>query len=125
MKRKNDAKDAASIVEALRKSTIGKVKVAGSDIDGILRGKYIHRDKFFSAVESGFGFCDVVFGWDSATSATTTPSSPAGSTAFPTRSRASISAPIAPCPGTAACRSSSATSSPPTASPTRSARARR
>jgi glutamine synthetase len=40
------------------------VKVAVSDIDGILRGKYIHRDKFFSAVEGGFGFCDVVFGWD-------------------------------------------------------------
>jgi len=53
------------IVEAIRKSSIGKVKVAVSDIDGILRGKYIHRDKFFSAVESGFGFCDVVFGWDS------------------------------------------------------------
>jgi glutamine synthetase len=64
-KPKNDAKDAANIVEALRKSTISKVKVAVSDIDGILRGKYIHRDKFFSAVESGFGFCDVVFGWDS------------------------------------------------------------
>jgi glutamine synthetase len=57
--------DAPTIVEAIRKSTIGKVKVAVSDIDGILRGKYIHRDKFFSAVEGGFGFCDVVFGWDS------------------------------------------------------------
>src|SRR5687767_6013913 len=52
------------IVEAIRKSTLGKVKVAVSDIDGVLRGKYIHRDKFFSAVEGGFGFCDVVFGWD-------------------------------------------------------------
>ena len=62
--KRNDARDAAGIVEALRKSTIGKVKVAVSDIDGILRGKYIHRDKFFSAVEGGFGFCDVVFGWD-------------------------------------------------------------
>ena len=63
-KARPDPKDSASIVEALRKSTIGKVKVACSDIDGVLRGKYIHRDKFFSAVESGFGFCDVVFGWD-------------------------------------------------------------
>ena len=36
-----------------------------SDIDGILRGKYLHKDKFLSAVEGGFGFCDVVFGWDS------------------------------------------------------------
>ena len=52
-------------VEAIRQSTLGKVKVAVSDIDGILRGKYIHRDKFFSAVDGGFGFCDVVFGWDS------------------------------------------------------------
>jgi len=62
--RKGEMRDAGAIVEAIRKSTIGKVKVAVSDIDGILRGKYIHRDKFFSAAESGFGFCDVVFGWD-------------------------------------------------------------
>ena len=34
------------------------------DIDGILRGKYIHIDKFHSALEGGFGFCDVVLGWD-------------------------------------------------------------
>ena len=61
---RESATDDGGIVEAIRKSTIGKVKVAVSDIDGILRGKYIHRDKFFSAVEGGFGFCDVVFGWD-------------------------------------------------------------
>jgi len=65
MKRAKSDKNGASIVEAIRKSQLGKVKVAVSDIDGILRGKYIHRDKFFSAVEGGFGFCDVVFGWDS------------------------------------------------------------
>lgn len=34
-------------------------------MDGILRGKYISRDKFFSAAEIGLGFCDVIFGWDS------------------------------------------------------------
>jgi glutamine synthetase len=50
---------------AIRSSGTGKVKVAVSDIDGILRGKYLHRDKFFGAAEGGFGFCDVVFGWDS------------------------------------------------------------
>ncbi|MDZ4847437.1 MAG: glutamine synthetase family protein [Chitinophagales bacterium] len=43
-----------------------KVKVAVTDIDGILRGKVMHRDKFLSILEKGFGFCDVVFGWDSA-----------------------------------------------------------
>jgi glutamine synthetase len=51
---------------AVRGSDTVKVKVACSDIDGILRGKYLHRDKFFGAADSGFGFCDVVFGWDSA-----------------------------------------------------------
>ncbi|MFZ9511173.1 MAG: glutamine synthetase, partial [Burkholderiaceae bacterium] len=53
---------------AVQKSTAAKVKVAVSDIDGILRGKYLHRDKFLGAAEpfpkGGFGFCDVVFGWD-------------------------------------------------------------
>ncbi len=52
-------------LDAVRKSGTGKVKVAVSDIDGILRGKYLHRDKFFGAAQDGFGFCDVVFGWDS------------------------------------------------------------
>jgi glutamine synthetase len=54
-----------SALAAVRTSNTVKVKVACSDIDGILRGKYLHRDKFFGAADSGFGFCDVVFGWDS------------------------------------------------------------
>ncbi|NRA67549.1 MAG: glutamine synthetase [Pseudobacteriovorax sp.] len=41
-----------------------KVKVAVTDIDGVLRGKYMHVNKFKSALEGGFGFCNVVFGWD-------------------------------------------------------------
>ena len=40
-------------------------KVGVFDIDGILRGKLINRDKFASALHKGFGFCDVIFGWDS------------------------------------------------------------
>ena len=51
-------------VAAIRKSGAQKVKVACSDIDGVLRGKYLHIDKFEGATQSGFGFCDVVFGWD-------------------------------------------------------------
>jgi glutamine synthetase len=31
-----------------------------------MRGKYMSRDKFFGALDKGFGFCDVVLGWDSA-----------------------------------------------------------
>jgi glutamine synthetase len=49
---------------AVKKSGAAKVKVAVSDIDGVLRGKYLHIDKFEGAAEGGFGFCDVVFGWD-------------------------------------------------------------
>lgn len=41
-----------------------KVKVAITDLDGVLRGKYIHIDKLKSAIEGGLGFCNVVFGWD-------------------------------------------------------------
>ncbi|MDB5858440.1 MAG: L-glutamine synthetase [Ramlibacter sp.] len=48
----------------LKKNGATKVKVAVSDIDGVLRGKYLHIDKFEGATTGGFGFCDVVFGWD-------------------------------------------------------------
>src|SRR6218665_1516330 len=51
-------------VAAALESGSTKVKVAVSDVDGILRGKYLHRDKFKSAAESGVSFCDVVLGWD-------------------------------------------------------------
>lgn len=44
---------------------IKKVKVGGFDVDGLLRGKYVSLDKFWSAANGGgFGFCDVIFGWD-------------------------------------------------------------
>lgn len=53
--------DVRKIVET---RNISHVKVGVFDIDGILRGKYMAKEKFFSALESGFGFCDVVLGWD-------------------------------------------------------------
>ncbi|HXH75995.1 MAG TPA: hypothetical protein VNJ08_13575 [Bacteriovoracaceae bacterium] len=52
------------IIAEVKTSPNPKVKVAITDIDGVLRGKYIHKDKFLSAVEGGFGFCNVIFGWD-------------------------------------------------------------
>jgi glutamine synthetase len=57
--------DTQAILDAVRSSPSGKVKVAIVDVDGILRGKYLHKEKFFGAVDGGFGFCNVVFGWDS------------------------------------------------------------
>lgn len=55
-------------LRAVRDSQANKVKVAVADIDGVLRGKYLHIDKFLGAAQTypdgGFGFCDVVLGWD-------------------------------------------------------------
>ena len=52
------------IIEAVANSPARFVKVAVTDIDGILRGKYVHKEKFLSTVQGGLGFCDVIFGWD-------------------------------------------------------------
>jgi glutamine synthetase len=52
------------VVARLDKTRSNVAKVAITDIDGVLRGKYLHRDKFEGALDSGFGFCNVVFGWD-------------------------------------------------------------
>ena len=49
----------------IEENNIQKIKFAFADIDGILRGKVIHRKKFMEGLQSGYGFCDVVFGWDS------------------------------------------------------------
>jgi len=58
-------KSAKEVLAAVRGSPGNRVKVAVVDIDGVLRGKYVHKEKFVSVLEGGFGFCDVVFGWDS------------------------------------------------------------
>lgn len=41
-----------------------KVKLAGVDVDGMLRGKIVSKKKFLSVAKEGFGFCSVIFGWD-------------------------------------------------------------
>ncbi|KAH8690267.1 putative glutamine synthetase [Talaromyces proteolyticus] len=41
-----------------------RIKVAGVDTDGVLRGKVMAKEKFLSTVENGFGFSSAIFGWD-------------------------------------------------------------
>jgi glutamine synthetase len=52
------------LVARLGAQGIEQAKIGGFDIDGVLRGKYVSLDKLGSALKSGFGFCDVIFGWD-------------------------------------------------------------
>ncbi len=40
------------------------IKVGVFDTDGVMRGKYMSQAKFLSALDNGFGFCDVILGWD-------------------------------------------------------------
>jgi len=53
---------AESLPDLLKDDT--KVKLAGLDVDGILRGKLVSKKKFLSVATAGFGFCSVIFGWD-------------------------------------------------------------
>ncbi len=54
------------IIQYVRDHASGKVKIAFTDIDGVLRGKYLSADKFLSVIKNGAAFCDVIFGWDTA-----------------------------------------------------------
>ena len=58
----NDPKELLAYLDS---ESIRFHKVGVFDIDGVFRGKYINRDKLESALSKGFGFCDVVLGWDS------------------------------------------------------------
>ena len=35
-----------------------------TDIDGVLRGKYLHKESLCLPPKADSGFCNVVFGWD-------------------------------------------------------------
>jgi glutamine synthetase len=74
------AADARALVEA---RGLSHVKLGVVDLDGVIRGKYMSRDKFFSALEHGFKFCDVIFGWDSHDQIYDKPSFTGWHTAFP------------------------------------------
>jgi len=54
----------SDLVAELAGRGVRRAKIGGFDIDGVLRGKYVSLDKLASALDKGFGFCDVIFGWD-------------------------------------------------------------
>ena len=58
----NSVDDAKRIVS---ERNLSHVKIGLFDIDGVMRGKYLRKEKFFAALDKGLAFCDVVLGWDS------------------------------------------------------------
>ena len=58
-------KTAADLKRYVEQSDLPYAKVGVFDIDGVLRGKYMAKDKLLSSLDGGYGFCDVVLGWDS------------------------------------------------------------
>jgi len=53
------------IVALVKEHPSNSIKFAVTDIDGILRGKLISKEKFLKSLESNeIGFCNVIFGWD-------------------------------------------------------------
>ena len=43
---------------------VNRIKLGLTDIDGVIRGKYVGLDKFVGLMTKGGGFCDCIFGWD-------------------------------------------------------------
>ena len=60
-----DVKTAEDAKQIINERGIDYIKIGIFDADGIMRGKYMSKEKFFTSLDSGFAFCDVVLGWDS------------------------------------------------------------
>ncbi len=60
-----DVKTVKAAKQIVEERNLTHVKVGLFDMDGVMLGKYISRNKFFSALDNGFSFCDVILGWDS------------------------------------------------------------
>lgn len=60
-----EVKTVEDAIKIVSERGLSHVKVGLFDNDGVMRGKYMSREKFISSLTSGFAFCDVVLGWDS------------------------------------------------------------
>ncbi len=57
--------DVAEVIRLMDRHHIDVVKVGGSDMDGVYRGKRVLREFFLDHCQGeGIGQCDVIFGWD-------------------------------------------------------------
>src|SRR3972149_9732810 len=57
--------DVDTIARLIEEKHVETVKLGGSDMDGVYRGKRVLADHFLRHLEGqGFPQCDVIFGWD-------------------------------------------------------------
>ncbi|MBV1877826.1 MAG: glutamine synthetase [Pseudomonadales bacterium] len=56
--------DADGLILKYRNEGVRRIKLGLTDIDGVLRGKYISLDKFESIANGKSSFCDCILGWD-------------------------------------------------------------
>lgn len=59
------SKNIEALLKLVQEAPASHVKIGVPDIDGVLRGKYMAKEKFIASLDGGFGFCEVVLGWDS------------------------------------------------------------
>lgn len=59
-----NAESIESSLNRFREADIRRVKLALTDIDGVLRGKYLDLEKFARLAPETGGFCDCILGWD-------------------------------------------------------------
>ncbi len=59
-------KTAEAALQEIKARGAKRIKLGIADIDGVLRGKYLAIEKAESTLLSAGGFCDCIFGWDSA-----------------------------------------------------------
>ncbi len=71
------------LLNFLTDDSVRHVKVGFADIDGVLRGKVIHKEKFLDSLTNGLRFCDVTFGWDTQDALYEQPSVTGWHTGFP------------------------------------------
>ena len=62
MESERHLREREALIDLVGNNPTGRVKVAVADIDGVLRGKYIHASRFRDAADAGLGFN--VFGTD-------------------------------------------------------------
>lgn len=56
--------DTRDIIKDIEEYNGSHIKFGVVDIDGVLRGKMVSKNKFLKSLDQKFGFCNVIFGWD-------------------------------------------------------------